>query len=144
MGLKISAQDLNRILTQPGYSAPDWQRPKAKAVVKVPKGKSKLEAKFEQLWTLINGPALQHNDDTKFRFHPARGWRFDFYHEEARVAIEIQGRGRHQSERGYKADREKVNAAQELGWTVFELTGDQIGWPELERIRDFINARTGQ
>lgn len=141
MGLKISAQDLDRILTQPGYSAPDWQRGKAKPATKVPKGKSKLEAKFEQLWSLINGPALLHNDDTKFRFHPVRDWRFDFYHVDAKVAIEIQGNGRHTSYTGYRKDREKINAAQELGWTVFELTGDQIGWPELERIRDFILSR---
>lgn len=139
MGLKISAQDLNRILTQPGYSAPDWQRPKAKPVA-WPSGPSKLEAKFDQCWALVGAPALE----SEHRFHPTRKWRFDRCHVGAMVAVEIQGRGRHQSESGYKADREKVNAAQELGWTVFELTGDQIGWPELTRIRDFINARIGQ
>ncbi|TXH52423.1 MAG: hypothetical protein E6Q97_15870 [Desulfurellales bacterium] len=136
MGLKISPQDLNRILTQPGYSAPDWQRGKVKAAA-WPSGPSKLEVKFDQLWALVEGPQLT----GEHRFHPTRKWRFDRCHVGAMVAVEIQGRGRHQSERGYKADREKINEAQRLGWTVFELTGDQIGWPELERIRDFINSR---
>lgn len=41
----------------------------------------------------------------------------------------------------YRGDRDKVNEAQMLGWAVFELTGDQIGWPKLEKIRDFIAGR---
>lgn len=137
MGLKITPDELTRILTQPDYSAPDWQRPQPKAPTVWPKTGSKLEAKFDQLWALVGGPALA----AEHRFHPGRKWRFDRCHVAARMAVEIQGRGRHQSERGYKADREKINEAQRLGWTVFELTGDQIGWPELERIRDFINER---
>jgi len=133
MGVRVSPRELNRILAQPDYSAPGWaQQPKSP--VAWPTAPSKLEAKFDQLWALISGPALE----AEYKFHPTRKWRFDRCHVGAAVAIEIQGRGRHQSERGYKADREKINEAQALGWTVFELTGDQIGWQELERIRDFI------
>lgn len=143
--MNLTAKEFERILAQPGYSATGWnEERKEKPSVKIPQGRSKLEAKFEQLWGLIKGPMLQCNDETKFRFHPTRKWRFDFYHIETKVAIEIQGRGRHQSEQGYRNDREKINEAQRLGWTVFELTGDQIGWPELERIRDFIEERMGR
>jgi very-short-patch-repair endonuclease len=98
---------------------------------------SKLEAKFDQLWALVNGQPLE----AEYKFHPVRKWRFDRCHLDAKVAIEIQGQGRHQRYVGYRQDRIRNNEAQALGWTVFELTGDQIGWPELERIRDFINER---
>ena len=143
--MKISEKEYQRILAQPGYSSNEpAQTAKRKPSVKMPKMHSKLEAKFAQLWQIINGPELLHNDDTSFRFSAERNWRFDFYHVGAKVAIEIQGNGRHTQYNGYRRDREKINEAQRLGWTVFELTGDQIGWPQLERIRDFINDRIQQ
>jgi very-short-patch-repair endonuclease len=134
--VNLTAAQLAAILTQPGYSAPGYQQP-GKAVVVWPKQGSKLEAKFDQLWALINGQPLE----AEYRFHPVRKWRFDRCHVGAKVAIEIQGNGRHQKYVGYRQDRIRNNEAQRLGWTVFELTGDQIGWPELERIRDFIEER---
>lgn len=137
MGLKLTPNDLARILAQPDYSAPDWQRRQPKAPTPWPKAPSKLESKFDHLWALVGGPALT----GEHHFHPSRKWRFDRCHVGAMVAIEIQGNGRHQKFNGYRQDREKINEAQRLGWTVFELTGDQIGWPELERIRDFILSR---
>lgn len=109
-------------------------KPKA---FKAPSAASKLEAKFDQLWRLIDAPALE----AEYRFHPVRKWRFDRCHVAAKVAIELQGNGRHQRFVGYRQDREKVNEAQSLGWVVFELTGDQIGWPALEKIRDKIQER---
>ncbi len=140
--MNISEREYRRILAQPDYSSNEpAQNAKQKPALKIPRGHSKLEAKFMQLWQIINGPELLHNDDTKFRFSDERKWRFDFYHITTKVAIEIQGNGRHQKYTGYRQDREKVNEAQRLGWTVFELTGDQIGWPQLEKIRDFINER---
>jgi hypothetical protein len=134
--MNLTAKQLAAILAQPGYSADGYQQP-VKAAVVWPKASSKLEAKFDQLWAVLEGPELI----AEYRFHPSRKWRFDRCHAVAKVAIEIQGQGRHTSYTGYRGDREKMNAAQALGWTVFELTGDQIGWPELERIRDFITSR---
>jgi len=133
--VNISEREYKRILAQPGYSSNEPVRSKAPVVW--PKSSSKLESKFDQLWALVGGQALQ----SEHRFSPTRRWRFDRCHVTAKVAIEIQGNGRHQRYTGYRQDREKVNEAQRLGWTVFELTGDQIGWPQLERIRDFINGR---
>jgi hypothetical protein len=134
--MNLTAKQLAAILAQPGYSADGYQQP-VKAAVVWPKAGSKLEAKFDQLWALVGGQPLE----AEYKFHPTRRWRFDRCHVGAMVAVEIQGNGRHTSYNGYRHDREKMNAAIELGWKVFELTGDQIGWPELERIRDFINER---
>lgn len=133
--MRLTAKQFAAILAQPGYHADNWQSKPTKTVW--PKAESKLEAKFDQGWALVKGQSLE----AEYKFHPVRKWRFDRCHVGARVAIEIQGNGRHTSYTGYRRDREKINAAQELGWVVFELTGDQIGWPELERIRDFINGR---
>ena len=78
-------------------------------------------------------------------FHTDRKWRVDFCWPEAMVAVEIDGGtwtgGRHTRGKGYEADREKLNEATLMGWTVLGVTGGQIrtrqalGWLEraLER-----------
>jgi len=134
--MNLTTKQLAAILAQPGYSADGYQQP-VKAAVVWPKAGSKLEAKFDQLWAVLDGPQLT----AEHRFHPVRKWRFDRCHVGAKVAVELQGNGRHMTYTGYRKDREKMNAAIEAGWKVFELTGDQIGWPELERIRGFILER---
>lgn len=63
------------------------------------------------------------------RFHSTRKWRFDFAHEELKIAIEIEGavwvRGRHTRGKGYLADMEKYNTAQSMGWRVFRYAPNQ-------------------
>lgn len=51
-------------------------------------------------------------------FHGERSWRFDFAYPPLLLAIEVDGRGRHQMAKGERADMEKINAAIELGWKV--------------------------
>ena len=98
---------------------------------------SKLEAQFEWLWRLMNGPALER----EFRFHPARKWRSDFAHLPSRTLIEIEGgiwvRGRHTSPKGFAADAEKYLEAALAGWRVIRLVDDQIKTPVIERIIAF-------
>lgn len=48
----------------------------------------------------------------------ARNWRFDWCFPGPRVAIEIQGQGRHQTYVGYRGDCEKLNSAVLHGWRV--------------------------
>jgi len=59
-----------------------------------------------------------------------RRWRFDFAHEELRIAIEIEGgvysRGRHVRPSGFIGDMEKYNRATVLGWQVLRLTPQQF------------------
>lgn len=60
------------------------------------------------------------------QFHPDRKWRFDFVIESLMVAIEYNGifsnKSRHTTVTGYSADMEKINAAQQLGYTVLQYT----------------------
>ena len=102
---------------------------------------SKLEARFEWLWRVMNGPVLER----EFRFHPSRKWRSDFAHLPSRTLIEIEGgiwvRGRHTSPRGFAADAEKYLEAALAGWRVIRLVDDQIKTPVIERIVALINVR---
>jgi|GEM_PF-5404880 len=53
------------------------------------------------------------------RFHPERRWRFDFCR--GHVAVEVEGRGRHQTFIGFRNDCEKYNEAARLGWLVLRF-----------------------
>jgi hypothetical protein len=54
----------------------------------------------------------------EYKFDPRRGWKFDFCWPEYMLAVEIDGRGRHQSFTGFRDDCEKLNNALLLGWRV--------------------------
>ncbi len=62
----------------------------------------------------------------EYRFHPTRGWRFDFAWPRAQVAVEIQGGvwvgGKHGRGAGLVEGFKKINAAAVRGWWV--LQGD--------------------
>lgn len=64
------------------------------------------------------------------RFHPKRQWRLDLAWPQQRLGVEVHGavhtQGRHTRGRGFTNDREKMNEAQLLGWTVLEVTPEQI------------------
>lgn len=57
----------------------------------------------------------------EYRFHPTRRWRFDVAFPSAKVAVEIEGRGRHQTVTGYRGDCEKYNTATLAGWRVLRF-----------------------
>jgi very-short-patch-repair endonuclease len=103
---------------------------------------SALEKKFSILWGAIHGQELIE----EHKFHDTRKWRFDFAHEEAKVAIEIEGAvwtgGRHTRGSGYVKDCEKYNEATFSGWAVIRLTGKDINTENLERIKLLINRRS--
>ena len=84
---------------------------------------SPLEAKFLQLWVMLNGPELVR----EYRFEPMRRWRADFaYLGERKVIIEIEGWGRHQRWTGYHDDIEKYNYAAMLGYSLIRLSGNML------------------
>ena len=107
----------------------------ATSTLKSPKGAkspSRLETRFERLWSALSGPPLE----KEYRFHPVRKWRADFAHLPSRTLIEIEGgifmNGRHNRGAGFAADLEKYLEASLLGWRVVrlgpkELTEDCIG-----------------
>lgn len=55
------------------------------------------------------------------RFHPVRRWRLDFAWEAEKLAVEIEGRGRHQTFTGFAQDAHKYNTALQLGWRVLRF-----------------------
>jgi len=66
----------------------------------------------------------------ELRFHPTRLWRLDFAWPEFMFAIEVEGapgRGRHTKPKGFTDDCIKYNEAALLGWTVYRVTGPQVG-----------------
>ena len=67
---------------------------------------------------------------TELKFHPTRKWRFDYAWEAKKIAVEVHGgvhqQGRHTRGKGFTTDREKMNEAALLGWTVIEVTPEHI------------------
>lgn len=81
--------------------------------------KSQAERYFEIAWALnpLKGADLVREHP----FHPTRKWRFDFAFPSVKLAVEIDGRGRHQTVAGTRADCEKMNEAIILGWRVLRF-----------------------
>lgn len=72
------------------------------------------------------GPGIR----KRLREAQLKDWRFDFAWPPCQVAAEVQGatwsKGKHTRGAGYENDREKVNAAQLLGWIVLEFTTGMV------------------
>ena len=106
--------------------------------------KSKLSAEdqFLEAWNEHGFPG---SDLTRqYRFHPIRRWAFDFAFPSARLAIEIDGRGRHQTVTGVRSDCEKGNTAILFGWAVLHLPTSDLsgrgkdGEPLIERFIELV------
>ena len=96
-----------------------------------------------ELWMGLTGFARE----VRFRgLSGKRQFRFDFAHEDARLAVEYDGigitgditaKGGHQTQSGMTADHEKSNEAQLLGWRVLRCNrktvddGRCIRWVEI-------------
>ena len=73
------------------------------------------------------------------KFHPTRRWRMDFAHVESKVDGGEFSNGAHNRGARMANDYEKRNAAIELGWVVFQLTGamvkeDPLGWAKRVKV----------
>jgi hypothetical protein len=62
----------------------------------------------------------------EYRFHPKRLWRFDLAWPEQKLALEIDGNGRHNTVAGMANDDEKINEAIILGWHVLRFNAKLI------------------
>lgn len=86
---------------------------------------SVAEERFALAWALnvtgLAAPLREH------RFHDEREWRFDFAWPACKVALEIEGRGRHQTVKGARDDCEKYNEAARLGWKVIRFPATDVG-----------------
>jgi very-short-patch-repair endonuclease len=84
----------------------------------------------------------------EYAFHPTRKWRLDLAWPAAMTAVEIHGsvwtQGRHTRGGGFVRDREKMNAAGRLGWSVYEVSTDVLekDWGRVvDEIVDLIRTR---
>ena len=96
-----------------------------------------------------------------YRFDEKRLWKFDFAWPSQfkivpdvkggtrrkvplRIALEIEGRGRHQTASGYARDCEKYNAAQIQGWIVIRVPTSALSNDEwLVDVFDALKMRGG-
>jgi hypothetical protein len=62
----------------------------------------------------------------EYRFHSVRKWRFDRAWPELKLALEIDGNGRHNTIAGMANDDEKINEAIILGWSVLRVNAKLI------------------
>lgn len=80
---------------------------------------------------------------------PIGRWRFDFVHNVAKVAIEIQGgiwmrKGAHNTGEAILRDTRKARAATLAGWSVFHICPEDIDTDTLAAIARFIMARAAE
>lgn len=109
-------------------------------------GKTKQDAEdlFLEKWNDFGWP--NSGIVRQYRFHPVRRWTFDFAFPSKRVAIEVDGRGRHQTVVGVRRDCEKSNEAALMGWCVLriptsDLRGkDRYGEPLVEKFIELVNC----
>lgn len=118
----------------------------AQGVSVAPSNRKILEDRFMGVWQQLEGPELVR----EHRFHATRRWRFDFAYLQGRIAFEIQGgiyspQSGHRSFEGVQRDYEKINAAQLLGWQVFQLTsGDLKNLEFMQQLVDYTLAQEGR
>ena len=85
---------------------------------------SEGERVFETYWRIF-APALP-APMNGYKFHPKRKWEFDCAWPDKFLAVELNGGefsgGRHVRGIGYQNDLEKLNAALDMGWRVYQYT----------------------
>lgn len=106
--------------------------------------KSHLELKFEHIW-VSNYPQI--DLVSQAQLIPKRKFKFDYYHPQSKVTIEIQGgrfmrRGGHNSPAGVKRDCEKTTLATLYGFHPIVLCDAQITEEWIHKIVQFIKERT--
>lgn len=79
------------------------------------------EAFFDAIANLDTSPSVYRETHREHKFNEARGWRFDFAWPSIKLAVEIEGRGRHQTVVGFRNDCEKYNTAIAEGWRVLRF-----------------------
>ena len=74
---------------------------------------------------------------SEYRFHPVRKWAFDRAWVEKKVALEIEGAGRHMFYNAYEMDCWKYSEAAVAGWKVIRLTWGLIK-RDIDACRDLL------
>lgn len=105
-----------------------------------PRSSVRSQAEQALLKSLRDNPLTGWDLVVEHRFHPVRLWRFDIAFPSQRLAIEIDGRGRHQTVVGVRRDCEKHNEAVRLGWRVlhFPATDKRLAHEWADLIREIL------
>ena len=80
----------------------------------------------------------------EYKFHPKRGFRFDFCFKDIKLALEVNGgvysKGGHTSGPGYSKDMEKLALAAIEGYTVIQMTTGQVSNGQgIEWVQEYFN-----
>ena len=86
-----------------------------------PSPKSLAEEAFDRAWAAEPAAAMLPFPEREYKFHDSRRWRFDFAWPEIKLAVEIEGQGRHQTFVGFRRDCDKYDVAVALGWRVLRF-----------------------
>lgn len=86
--------------------------------------------------------------EKEHRFHPERGWKFDYSWPGKRLALEVEGglfsAGRHAQGEGAMQDLEKYSEAAILGWRIIYTTPREVENGHcMDRIRRALAASNG-
>jgi hypothetical protein len=92
------------------------------AEIKTRKPQPTLSERVDKIIAAAGLPAPQ----AEYRFHSVRKWRFDRAWPEIRLALEIDGTGRHNTVAGMANDDEKINEAIIQGWAVLRVNAKLI------------------
>ena len=85
--------------------------------------KSDLElALIKQLRLETDLPAF--TDD--YNFSDVKGWRFDLCYPDYKVAVELEGEGRHKRWQGFLNDMDKYNHASIEGWFLIRVGREHV------------------
>ena len=85
----------------------------------------------------------------EYKFHDTRKWRFDFSWPQYKVALEVEGAifartaGRHNRGAGMRADMEKYNAANVLGWNILRVMPQDVAMLDTVNMVKACIARKG-
>lgn len=151
--MRLSEEELQKILQQDGYAVFGEVPPKDNSTIKniapvsesLEKQPSSLERRFMLKWGLVNGnPDFVRN----YRFDlPHSRMELDFAWPSLRIAIEINGgqalgnRSGHGNWNGLERDAVKQNRCIYLGWTLFLITTSMITDEHLQPIADYIDRQ---
>lgn len=139
--MNLSADELTRILQQPGYTVAEPLTQLVPGAPQTPPGRTEARSKgqrtnvamtplqtaFETLYRQLGGVGEWRYN---YRFLPGRRYELDYALPAIKTGVEVNGgqwmKSGHSSGRGLHRDADKQNLAILHGWVVFWLTTDML------------------
>ncbi|MEI6730473.1 MAG: DUF559 domain-containing protein [Pseudomonadota bacterium] len=78
----------------------------------------------------------------EFYFYPTRKWRVDFLLTGTNIIVEVEGMGRHQTDKGFEGDCHKYNRLTIMGYTLLRYTTELVkSGVAIAEIQEILKAR---